>query len=186
MSAAAAFPIDECMKSQDAAARTYAEHLKALNRCPCVVVDIYDGDTLTVAFCMDDSRRVYEQSVRIFGIDTPEKRVSTKREESLRVLEKKCAGLSRAAVMKYFGCVKGEKLACPAYFELESNKTTYGRVVANVFRRGGSDGAESLSEYLLDAGVARLYTGEEKRTPWSLAELNGVRESGEALLRDSA
>ena len=59
--------------------------------CPCKVLDCYDGDTVTVALQLGDGR-LARFTVRLLGIDTPERRPKRSRgQPGLAALEKQAA-----------------------------------------------------------------------------------------------
>lgn len=125
------------------------------------VIKVYDGDTITVATVFSwDPKVAYRFSVRILGIDTPEKR--TKDED-----EKYVAGVAQKFV--------ADKIL-NTFVTLQNVSTDkYGRLLANVFTESG----ESIGDELIKNNLAVTYDGGTKKTPdnWKTFYLvNAVKE----------
>lgn len=134
------------------------------------VLDIYDGDTLTVAMPWKDG--IYKFTIRLLGINTEEIRGTTgdtkERANLARVLLAKTvacdkfpvdAKTARAVLRKSLG-----QHDCRVRVQCKSFDK-YGRVLANVYLTG-QDGM-CLSKVLLDSGLARAYmtpSNEERET----------------------
>ena len=126
------------------------------------VIKVYDGDTITVATVFSwDPKVAYRFSVRILGIDTPEKR--TKDED-----EKYVANVAQKFV--------ADKIL-NKYVTLQNVSTDkYGRLLANVFTNTG----ESIGDELIKHNLAVKYDGGTKKTPdnWKTFYLvNSVKET---------
>lgn len=113
---------------------------------PAEVIDVIDGDTLSVR-ALIWLGQIVETHVRVDGIDTPEKRgrctEETEKAEAARALTRRLLGDGRARLLD----VQADKYG--------------GRVRARVLTSGGAD----LAQALVEAGLARPYRGE-KRQPW--------------------
>jgi len=114
------------------------------------VVSVYDGDSIRCDIDMGMYMWSKNRSVRIKGIDTPERRGS----------------------QKLYGAFVGDFLR-----ELINNKEVvlrtekpdkYGRVLADVFV-----GGKSVAEILVKKGYAKKYDGGTKQT-WTQKELNDI------------
>jgi len=133
------------------------------------VLDVYDGDTLTVAMPWKDG--VYRFTIRLLGIDTEEIRGTTgetrERANAARVLLAKSIAdgkfpiepkTTRAVLRKALGdhlCLV--RVACKSFDK-------YGRVLANVYLLGERDGT-CVSKVLLDSGLARSYMADANEGP---------------------
>ena len=116
------------------------------------VVKVYDGDTITVATPLDNTRApIYHFSVRLRGIDSPEIRGKTPE-------EKAAATKAREAL--------SEKIMNRMVFLQNIDMEKYGRVLADVFLEepGSSEAAEkqSISEWMLKNHYGVAYTGGKK------------------------
>jgi len=112
------------------------------------VIKVYDGDTITVATSFEwEPETAYRFSVRILGIDTPEKR--TKDENEKYVAEKAKDFVSEKILRK---------------FVVLRNVSTdkYGRLLADVYP---SDSNISIGEELIKNKLAVKYDGGTKKTP---------------------
>eukprot|EP01063_Lacrimia_lanifica_P016098 TRINITY_DN22712_c0_g1_i1.p1 TRINITY_DN22712_c0_g1~~TRINITY_DN22712_c0_g1_i1.p1 ORF type:complete len:343 (+),score=125.82 TRINITY_DN22712_c0_g1_i1:48-1076(+) len=114
------------------------------------VVDVYDGDTLTLAGYVAHNPELFKFSVRLRGIDTPEMR--TKSED-----EKAAAVAAKEFVKK---AVEGEVVWLQ---EVALDK--YGRLLANVFTAKGV----CINDELIRRHHAVAYDGGTKAAPesWS-------------------
>jgi len=115
------------------------------NNYPIEIIEVKDGDTLKV--------RIHQwldtwltTSVRVYGIDTPEKSWRGKCDE-----EKALGELATAFTKEW---VKGQEL----YITNISNDKFGGRVDALVVRSNG----EQLGEALIAKGLAKPYFGKKK------------------------
>jgi endonuclease YncB( thermonuclease family) len=131
------------------------------------VLDVYDGDTLTVAMPWKDN--VYRFTLRLLGIDTDEIRGTTgetrERANAARVLLAQNvadgkfaidAKTTRAVLRRFLGQHDCRvRIRCKSFDK-------YGRVLANVY----SLQDQCLSKVMLDSGLARPYMvpNEEKET----------------------
>lgn len=114
------------------------------------VVKVYDGDTITVATPLDNTRApVYHFSVRLRGIDSPE----------IRGKEKAAALKAREAL--------SEKIMNRMVFLQNIDTEKYGRVLADVFLEEPGSGSseakkQSISEWMLKNHYGVAYTGGKK------------------------
>ena len=104
-----------------------------------VVLDAYDGDTLTVK--LDLGLKMFHiTKVRLYGVDTPE----------LRGAERQ-AGLDARNVVHEL--VKGREVLVRTH---KDRKGKYGRYLAEIiFEHPDLDGPTNLSDYLVAHGHAR-------------------------------
>jgi len=123
------------------------------------VLDVYDGDTLTVAMPWKDG--VYKFTIRILGINAEEIKGTTgdvkERANAARVLlaQNVIGGrfpidskTTRAALRKFLDAHDCRvRVECKAFDK-------YGRVLANVY---SMDGNACLSKVLLESGLVRSY-----------------------------
>ena len=96
----------------------------------CTIVDIYDGDTITVIFKF--SGKYYKWKVRMLGYDSPEIRISKK--DQLRE-EKKKLGIDareylREIIQKNSTCCLHKK-----YYYIKCGKfDKYGRLLGEIYK----------------------------------------------------
>ena len=114
------------------------------------VIKVYDGDTITIASPMahDPSNTLYRCSVRLSGIDAPERKGKGVTEE-----EKKAA----MHVQQYLSdLVLGKQVRLH-----NVNNEKYGRILAEVYTEENPH--ESVNQQLLRAGLVVVYTGGTKQ-----------------------
>lgn len=114
------------------------------------VIRIIDGDTVDIAFLHSDSQRVYRHRVRLYGIDTPEKRPAKNNpnreaeiEASKRATEALCERLRE----------NDDRVLA-----LFHKKDKYGRELATFYHKDGS----SINEWMISEGYAYAYDGGTK------------------------
>lgn len=102
----------------------------------CQVKRVYDGDTITVDIDLGLNTWVKDQTLRLYGIDTPEIRGEEKEEG------KKVRDWLRSLILD-------KKVIIRTY---KDSKGKYGRWLAEVFYNG-----ENLNEKMLSLGYAKEY-----------------------------
>jgi len=112
-------------------------------RYRAIVTNVYDGDTITVNIDLGFSIWMFDQKLRLFGIDTPELR-GEEREEGLVVRD-----------------YVREKIPVGSDIIIETVKDKtgkYGRYLATVFYYNALyDGSINLNEELLKNKMAKVY-----------------------------
>lgn len=131
------------------------------------VIDIYDGDTITVAIVVFDS--IYKFNIRLSDIDTCEMKSSSP-------INKELALKARA---RLFQLITNKKLNLDAKRENirkvlnESNYLIfihchefdkYGRLLAHLYKQKSSDVRESYNHILVREKLAYMYQGKTKLT----------------------
>jgi len=114
------------------------------------VLRVLDGDTLDVGMCRD-GRTVLKYRVRLYGIDTPEKRPS--RSDPLRHLEIEASLRSKQALTDRL--MENDWIVV-AHFDKPDK---YGRLLCTLFDKNG----ENLNEWMIRMGHAVPYFGKTKK-----------------------
>lgn len=115
------------------------------------VMDVYDGDTITVQTRLSKNERIFRYKVRINGIDTPEIRGGT--------------GLETQAAIRARDELK--RLICHKMVRLHCHKEEkYGRLLADVYV-----GSHSVADIMVKKGLAVWYNGGTKLV-WTTHMLN--------------
>ena len=114
------------------------------------VLRVLDGDTLDVGMCRD-GRTVLKYRVRLYGIDTPEKRPS--RSDPLRHLEIEASLRSKQALTDRL--IENDWIVI-AHFDKPDK---YGRLLCTLFDKNG----ENLNEWMIRMGHAVAYFGKTKK-----------------------
>ena len=107
---------------------------------------VIDGDTIVVDLPCDDSLVCKKMSVRIYGLDTPEKRARCPREKRLAYEAK--------AYLEAFLLDKQIDLA-------DCKRGGFFRLICSV----EADGVD-VSGHMINKGLARFYDGRGKRGGW--------------------
>ena len=122
------------------------------------VVKVYDGDTITVATPLDNTRApIYRFSVRLRGIDSPEIRGSSLKEKAAALAARDALSAKVLNQMVFLQNIDTEK---------------YGRVLADVYLEEPGSGSglskgpgaekQSISEWMLENYYAVAYDGGAK------------------------
>jgi endonuclease YncB( thermonuclease family) len=109
----------------------------------CKVVDVYDGDTITIIFPFYGN--YYKDKCRLFGIDTPEVRTKN--------LEEKAAGLNAKEWLK-------QKILYKTVIIDFKGKGKYGRLMGDVYEKNNN---VSINTELIQKGMAYSYDGGKKK-----------------------
>jgi micrococcal nuclease len=112
--------------------------------CYVRVVDVYDGDTITIVFRFGN--KFYNKKCRIYGIDTPE--IKTKNIEEKKEGNKAKEFLTNLVLGKVIWCA----------FEKEDK---YGRLLATLWL--DKDANESIDKIMIRAGFGYEYYGKTKK-----------------------
>lgn len=112
---------------------------------------VTDGDTIKGNISLGFSLHLYNRSIRIAGIDTPESRINTKRYPE-RTREKELGLLAKQKVKEWLV----GKVTIRSY-----GPDKYGRVLADVFCEKGN-----IADLLKDEGLAVNYDGGTKVKKW--------------------
>ena len=112
------------------------------------IVSVYDGDTLTVDIDLGFDIILQKQKVRINGIDTPEKRTR-------RLLEKTAGNCVKEYVQSFL--TEGKEVVLIS----KEIKGKFGRILGDIYL---SDLEITLSEHLLNCGLAVEYHGKKKQS----------------------
>ena len=112
----------------------------------CKVLDIYDGDTITIAIKLD--KNIFKWKVRMYGYDSPEMR-PLKKIKNREEIKKNALIAKQALIEKILN-----KLV-----EIEIlGFDKYGRILGNIYYDN-----ENINEYMLTNNYGYAYTGGTKK-----------------------
>lgn len=116
------------------------------------VIRIIDGDTVDIAFLHPDSQQVYRHRVRLYGIDTPEKRPL----KSNPNRDAEIAASKRATEALRQRLNENDNRVLALFYK----KDKYGRELATFYHKDGS----SINDWMISEGYAYAYDGGTKTT----------------------
>lgn len=135
------------------------------------VVQIHDGDTITVIIPLFDTNKFYKFSVRLSGIDTCEVSSTTEENKILAIKAKN----------RLIELVTSTTTATDIKSYLQNNITLvylkcldfdkYGRLLATVYKNNNNDVEISFSDILIKEKLGYCYTGKKKLTELDQVEL---------------
>ncbi len=115
------------------------------------IIDVYDGDTVTIAFCFNNS--VYQKRCRIQGVDCAEIKTRNNKEKEIGLEAKQF--VSDLILNKI------------VHVEFSEKEDKYGRLLARIFLIENKDNteaiAEEVSQMLIEKGFGYAYNGEKKK-----------------------
>jgi endonuclease YncB( thermonuclease family) len=125
---------------------------------PVLTYEVIDGDTVKVSLDLGFNIE-FKTHVRVYLVDTPEKRVAEQKQAALAV---------KAIVQDWFAGIPADKLMCESVCA-----DKYGERWVGDFFCLGAEREQSLSRFLIDNGYAHYYDGTTK-DPWTEDELSAI------------
>jgi len=110
------------------------------------VIDVYDGDTVTVNIDVGFGIKMEKMKIRLFGINSPEIRGS---DPKIKELAKKSK-----AFMESYVLGKDVKLYTIKKRNKNDKKGKYGRYLAFIFVKSDTTGYINMNKLMVDAGHA--------------------------------
>ena len=114
------------------------------------VIDVVDGDTITVDIDLGFSVKLANQKVRLLGVDTPESRTTDK-------IEKIFGTASKEYTKKFVESCKDKTVIIRTY--ISDSEEKFGRLLGEVVN---PDTKKVLNEELINNNYAVKYLGENK------------------------
>lgn len=118
------------------------------HKCEAKVVDVHDGDTITLAFILNGT--IYHKSCRVAGVDCAEIRTSNKDEKKV--------GFEATDFVKEL--ILNKIIWAEFTDGLDDKKDKYGRLLATIYPQRGD---ESLDKILIAKNYGYEYHGEKKK-----------------------
>lgn len=115
------------------------------------IIRIIDGDTVDIAFLHPDSQKIYRHRVRLYGIDTPEKRPP----KSSPTRDAEIAASNRATEALRMRLNENDNRVIAMFYK----KDKYGRELATFYHKDGS----SINDWMVSEGYAYVYDGGTKQ-----------------------
>lgn len=126
---------------------------------PVKVISVYDGDTIQIITNLSQHEPLYEYSLRLYGIDTPELKPSltlNHREAHVLAAQKARDALKNLVMDKM----------CVVEFTKEDK---YGRLLGTLWtlQKNGRTKNINVNQWLLDNSFAKPYTGKGPKPVFS-------------------
>ena len=115
------------------------------------ILRVLDGDTVDIALLHPDTQRVYRHRVRMWGIDTPEKRPSLS--DPYRHLEIEASYRAKTALEAR--CQEHNHLFTALFYSPDK----YGRLLCTFYSPTGED----INQWMILQGHAKEYFGKTKK-----------------------
>jgi endonuclease YncB( thermonuclease family) len=135
------------------------------------VIDVYDGDTITVATRLDKHEHYRQYKFRLYGLDTPEIK------PSLKMKDREVHIAAAKKVKKLLS----DKILNKVVFIVFRKEEKYGRLMGTIYgvKRGSyipktfiSDN-DPINQWLINEGLALAYQGNKKEN-FSLEFLQNI------------
>ena len=136
------------------------------------ITKVYDGDTLTAKFYQFGAANVCQESLRVYGIDTPE--IKPKDNKECPYLEKFAANFVRDYVRSLV-----KRCNKHAYIAIKTDQDKYKRPICDIWLCSPDDnttinnGCVHLNNHLIEKGYAVPYDGKKKHS-WTYDKLLGI------------
>jgi micrococcal nuclease len=114
------------------------------------VLRVVDGDTLDIALFQDDTRKIFKYRIRLYGIDTPEKRPL----KSNPHREQEIAASKRANQAMQDKLAETQNIVTILFYKPDK----YGRLLGTIYDKKGQD----INQWMIDQGHATAYFGKTK------------------------
>jgi len=125
------------------------------------VLRVVDGDTLDIALFQDDTRKIFKYRIRLYGIDTPEKKPL----KSNPNREQEMAAAKKASQAMRDKLAETQNIVTILFYKPDK----YGRLLGTIYDKKGQD----INQWMIDQGHAVSYFGKTKK---SFEEQNEVQE----------
>ena len=115
------------------------------------VLRVIDGDTVDIAYHHEETNKIFKYRVRLYGIDTPEKRPP--KSDPNRDKEIAASKRSSAALTEYLQ--KNENIVLALFYKPDK----YGRLLCTFYDKCGED----INKWMVSQGFAYEYFGKTKQ-----------------------
>lgn len=133
------------------------EHLRKLVK----VLRVLDGDTVDIAL-EEETGKIFKHRVRLYGIDTPEKRPSASDPER----DKEIAASKRSSEALTNRLKENDNLVIALFYKADK----YGRLMCTLYDKQGDD----MNQWMVKSGFAYEYFGKTKKTFHEVSEKSTI------------
>lgn len=128
------------------------------------VVRVLDGDTVDIAMMQEDTKKIFKYRIRLYGIDTPEKKPlksnPNRNEEIAAAKASTQAMITKLEENNYMVTI------------LLYKPDKYGRLLGTLYDRNGAD----INQWMVNEGFATPYFGKTKNAFEGVQEENDTKE----------
>jgi endonuclease YncB( thermonuclease family) len=115
------------------------------------ILKIIDGDTVDLALYYEDTNKTFKHRVRLYGIDTPEKRPLRSNENREKEIE--ASKISTKALTDKIS--ENNNILMALFYKPDK----YGRLLCTLYDKNGED----INEWMIKQGFAYEYFGKTKK-----------------------
>ena len=115
------------------------------------VLRVVDGDTVDIALYYEETGKIFQHRVRLYGIDTPEKRPSLSNENR----DKEIAASKRSMEALIQKLKENNNLVIAHFYKPDK----YGRLLCTFYDKQGYD----INKWMIQSGFAYEYLGKTKK-----------------------
>jgi|LauGreDrversion4_2_1035121.scaffolds.fasta_scaffold19317_4 endonuclease YncB( thermonuclease family) len=115
------------------------------------ILKIIDGDTVDLALYYEDTNKTFKHRVRLYGIDTPEKRPLKSNENREKEIES--SKISTKALTDKI--IENGNILTALFYKPDK----YGRLLCTLYDKNGED----INEWMIKQGFAYEYFGKTKK-----------------------
>lgn len=118
---------------------------------PVKILNIIDGDTVDIALYQEETNKIYKYQVRLYGIDTPEKRPL----KSNPNRDKEIDASKRATIALTEYINRENNIVLALFYKPDK----YGRLLCTFYDKNGND----INKWMISNGYACEYFGGTKQ-----------------------
>lgn len=116
------------------------------------VLRIIDGDTVDIAMMSDDTQKIFKYRIRLYGIDTPEKKPLKSNPDR----DQEIAAAKRSSQAMIDKLQENNHIVTIRLYKPDK----YGRLLGTLYDRKGED----INQWMVTHGYATSYFGKTKQT----------------------
>jgi endonuclease YncB( thermonuclease family) len=114
------------------------------------VLRVVDGDTIDIALHYEETGKIFQHRVRLYGIDTPEKRPSLSNENR----DKEIAASKKSSEALTQKLKENDNLVVAHFYKPDK----YGRLLCTLYDKQG----DNINNWMIQSGFAYEYFGKTK------------------------
>ena len=116
------------------------------------VLRVIDGDTVDIAMYHEDTQKIFKYRIRLYGIDTPEKKPL----KSLPNRDREIESAKKATQAMHDKVEENNHIMYMLFYKPDK----YGRLLGTLYDRQGND----INKWMVEHGYATEYFGQTKKS----------------------